>query len=167
MEAQYALAKLWEAHAPERSAQEIDRAFMRAYWLAPHRIEPLFALVQRMRVRGDHFQAYLLASMALMRLHADPDKSEHGVPRAAQLFVQQWQYESGLATELGLAAARMGDWEHAERVLESVTQVPSLRDAHGGDADVVRGNLAYVRRAKWGAQDEAERERERLCESLF
>ena len=94
-------------------------AFVEAWEFRPQRLEALYELASRLRVRGQHQAAYALASAGI----GEPQPDD-------VLFVRPWVYRWGFLFELSISAYWVGDFLVSVRACDKLLAMPDLPDLH-------------------------------------
>jgi glycosyltransferase involved in cell wall biosynthesis len=94
-------------------------AFVQAWEYRPQRLEALYELTSRLRLRGQYQAAYAFASAGIGE--AQPDDI---------LFVRPWVYRWGLLFELSISAYWVDDFEGSVRACDKLLAMPELPEAH-------------------------------------
>jgi glycosyltransferase involved in cell wall biosynthesis len=92
---------------------------VRAFEYRPARIEPLYELASRLRLRGEHETAFLFAQRGLGR-PLPPDI----------LFLHPWIYRWGMLFEYSIAAYWVGQTAEALRACNQLLRIPELPDIY-------------------------------------
>ena len=94
-------------------------AFVQAWEYRPQRLEALYELTSRLRLRGQYQAAYAFASAGI------------GEPQPADvLFVRPWVYRWGLLFELSISAYWVDDFLGSVRACDKLLAMPDLPDPH-------------------------------------
>ncbi len=92
---------------------------VRAFEHRPARLESLYELASRLRLRGQYESAYLFASRGLNR-QPPPDL----------LFVQPWIYRYGMLFEFSISAYWTGNTHQARNACDRLLQIKDLPDIY-------------------------------------
>lgn len=101
---------------------------VKAFEYRPARIEPLYELASRLRLRGEYETAYLFASRGIDR-PMPPDI----------LFLHPWIYRWGMLFEYSVAAYWVGDAARALKACTRLLAIPELPEAYREQTKVNRG----------------------------
>ena len=105
-------------------------SFVEAWELFPDRLEPLYELVKRMRMKGQVNTAYALVRPAL-----EIERPSGG------LFVRTWVYDWGIHVEHALLAGLAGDTAAALAATESLLANPTFPAEHSAAFEQMRQSL--------------------------
>jgi glycosyltransferase involved in cell wall biosynthesis len=94
-------------------------AFVQAWEYRPQRLEALYELTSRLRLREQFQAAYALASAGIGE--AQPDDI---------LFVRPWVYRWGLLFELSISAYWVGDFRGSVRACDKLLEMADLPEIH-------------------------------------
>ncbi|MEZ0108660.1 glycosyltransferase involved in cell wall biosynthesis [Catenulispora sp. EB89] len=94
-------------------------AFVQAWEYRPRRLEALYELASRLRLRGQYQAAYSFASAGI----GEPQPDD-------VLFVRPWVYRWGLLFELSISAYWVDDFRGSVRACDMLLEMPELPDLH-------------------------------------
>lgn len=94
-------------------------ALIAAWEYRPSRLEPVYELASRLRVRGEYQAAYLIVRRGLDR--PQPDDS---------LFVWPWVYRWGLLFEYSISAYWVGEYQEALRACRRLLSLDDLPEEY-------------------------------------
>lgn len=120
------LAESGEAAWPEA----LDR-LIGAWEFRPQRLEPLYEIASRLRLRGAYQSAFAFAARGIDRPRPDD-----------VLFLSPWVYRYGLLVEYSISAYWVGDLEACAAACERLLAMPDLPAAY---RESTRQNLALCR----------------------
>jgi glycosyltransferase involved in cell wall biosynthesis len=103
-------------------------AFVEAWEFRPQRLEALYELTSRLRVRGQYQAAYAFASAGI----GEPQPDD-------VLFVRPWVYRWGLLFELSISAYWVDDFLGSVRACDKLLEMPDLPALHREQTIVNRG----------------------------
>lgn len=116
---------------------EVMQAYMTAWDARPHRLEPLFAIVQHYREAGEYVQGYHLSSFALQGIH---------YPTQDMLFIERPVYDYLLLLEhaaCALACGRVSETIQAVNQMMGAGRLPAWVYEHGIQARTMASDLLY------------------------
>jgi tetratricopeptide (TPR) repeat protein len=111
---QLALLRAEQDRWPEALA-----GFVAAWEFRPSRLEPVYELASRLRVRGEYQSAYLFASRGLDQ-----------PPPSDVLFVSPWVYWWGLLFEYSISAYWVGEVSASLRACRRLLEMPELPEPY-------------------------------------
>jgi tetratricopeptide (TPR) repeat protein len=103
-------------------------AFVEAWEFRPRRLEALYELTSRLRVRGQYQAAYAFASAGI----GEPQPDD-------VLFVRPWVYRWGLLFELSISAYWVDDFLGSVRACDKLLEMPDLPALHREQTIANRG----------------------------
>ena len=103
-------------------------ALVRAFEYRPARVEPLYELAARLRLRQEYETAYLFARRGLGR----PMPSDI-------LFVHSWIYRWGMLFEYSISAYWIGETAKALEACDRLLQIPELPAGYREQTEINRG----------------------------
>lgn len=103
-------------------------ALVEAWEFRPGRLEALYELTSRLRVRGQYQAAYAFASAGI----GEPQPDDI-------LFVRPWVYRWGLLFELSISAYWVDDFLGSLRACDKLLEIPDLPAPHREQTIVNRG----------------------------
>jgi glycosyltransferase involved in cell wall biosynthesis len=103
-------------------------AFVEAWEFRPQRLEALYELTSRLRVRGQYQAAYAFANAGI----GEPQPDD-------VLFVRPWVYRWGLLFELSISAYWVDDFLGSVHACDKLLEMPDLPALHREQTIVNRG----------------------------
>ncbi len=112
----WSLYKVGNLHEILGSPEEkIVESYMKAYKYRPSRLEPLYQLAFYYRNKENYEAGYKIAKLGM------------SIPQTSDiLFLQQWQYDYGLALELSICAYWIGKYEECQQICQDLLKRDDL-----------------------------------------
>jgi len=110
-------------------------ALIKAWEIRPGRLEALYELASRLRLRREYRAAHAFASAGIGRRQPDD-----------LLFMRPWVYRWGLLFEYSISTYWIGDFAASLRACEELLAIPDLPDAYRSQT-IVNRDLAAERLA--------------------
>lgn len=114
--AMFQIGVLKADHGDWRAARD---ALTRAWEYRPTRLEPLYEMVSRLRVKGEYDTAHRLVQRGLGQLPPDD-----------VMAVYPWVYRWGLLFEYSITAYWVGDYQAALATCQHLLTLPDLPDLY-------------------------------------
>lgn len=134
-EVYFSLLQIGELKADARDWPGSMDALIKAWEFRPERLEALYELASRLRLRRDYRAAHAFASAGIGRWQPDD-----------LLFVRPWVYRWGLLFEYSISTYWIGDYVASLRACEELLAMPELPDAYRTQT-IVNRDLAAERLA--------------------
>ena len=118
-EVYFSLLQIGELTADAGDWPRAMDAFVQAWEYRPQRLEALYELTSRLRLRSQYQAAYSFASAGI----GEPQPDD-------VLFVRPWVYRWGLLFELSISAYWVDDFLGSVRACDKLLEMPDLPDLH-------------------------------------